>query len=91
MSDEEFKSGEFQGTVLQKLKTLEVGQTTMLEAMNTFKEKMGERVGGNEKSIESLNGRMEVVLWIGKWIFGPVFSIFGIAILASALWWLTRK
>lgn len=85
--NEEFKAGEFAGKVLQKLEALDASQKDTLAAINGI----GNRVNLNEKAIERVQGEMNIVLTIGRWILAPVFSLLGLSAVFSIGWYLYRK
>lgn len=90
-SSEEFKYGEFQGKVIQELESLNNAFMKMTEAIEKFKESQGIRTGQNEKAIERLEGKIDVVLMVAKWIFAPVFSSMGISLMVVAAMWAMNK
>ena len=87
----EFHQGEFQGMIATELQALKLGQLKMVEALDSFKERTGERIGKTENCIQRLNGEMEIINMIAKWIFAPIFSVVGLAILAVVVWYFETK
>ena len=88
---EEFQAGKFQGKILQELETLKIGQVQMVTALNEFREKIGERAGKNEMAIKLLEGNMNIILTIGRWILAPVFSVIGFGVIFSIYIYILRK
>lgn len=89
--DEDRRQGNFQGMVETKLNALEEGLRAVVISVNLLGERNGTRIGEAEKQIERLKGEMEVVVVIGKWVFGPVFGSIGLTILGILGWWAFKK
>lgn len=51
----------------------------------------GQRTGKAENDISKLDGKMDIVLTIGRWIFAPVFSVMGVGTIMIVAWYLLRK
>ena len=91
MNGDEFRDGEFRGKILSELESLKAGQKAMTDAFSSFSDKIGQRMGDNERAIERVAGEMNIVLTIGKWIFAPVFSVMGVGLVSVIGWYLFKK
>lgn len=85
------KDGEFQGRLLNRLDNLETAWKEARVSLDDHKKIMGERTGKQELDISKINGQMDIVLLIGKWIFGPIFGSAGLAAVVGVAWWLLHK
>lgn len=85
------RQGRFQGMVEEKLTAMEAGLKAVESSVTLLGEKNGTRLGDAERKIGELNGKMEIVVMIGKWIFGPMFGSMGLGLLGVVAWWFLHK
>ena len=90
-SSDDRRQGNFQGMVETKLISLEEGQRSVIAAIDAFKERTGTRIGEAERNIDRLTGEMNIVVIIGKWVFGPIFGSAGLAAGVGVAWWILKK